>query len=237
MATGPAIRPIETLSAADRVAVELRRSIVSGALAPGQTFSLRELAGQLGVSFIPIREALRDLESEGLVVSSPGRSTMVAPLDLEDLRSIYRLRRTLEPELARRACRQLSDSELDRLTGIAHDFGDESRSMEDIYADHHEFHLALLAPAASAWDTRILSTLWRAGERYVRMAFGRLDPDPDEHRRREHAHTALVAAFRSRDEQQAAEETERHLARNEQMAVRALEPNLTTSSPPIADTA
>ena len=237
MATGPAIRPIETLSAADRVAVELRRSIVSGALAPGQTFSLRELAGQLGVSFIPVREALRDLESEGLVVSSPGRSTMVAPLDLEDLRSIYRLRRTIEPDLARRACRRLSDAELDRRSGIAHDFGDESRSMDDIYADHHEFHLALLAPAASAWDTRILSTLWRAGERYVRMAFGRLDPDPDEHRRRERAHTALVAAFRSRDEQPAAEETERHLARNEEMAVRALEPNRTTSSSAVADTA
>jgi DNA-binding GntR family transcriptional regulator len=223
MVTGPVIRPVETLSAADRVAVELRRSIVSGALAPGRPFSLREVAAQLGVSFIPVREALRNLESEGLVVSHPGRSTTVAPLDLDDLRAVYRLRRTLEPDIAGRACLLLSNAELDRLTRLAVDFGDEERSMDAIYADHHAFHMALLAPAASTWDLRILTTLWQASERYVRIAFGLLDPDPDEHHRREHAHSTLVAAFGTRDDQQVADEVRRHLIRNEQMALRALD--------------
>ena len=50
--------------------------------------------------------------------------------------------------------------------------------MDDIYDDHRAFHMALLAPAASAWDIRILMMTWRASERYVRMGFGLLDPDP-----------------------------------------------------------
>ncbi|HEY0812232.1 MAG TPA: GntR family transcriptional regulator [Pseudonocardia sp.] len=233
MVTEPVIRPVETLSAADRVAVDLRRSIVSGALAPGQTFSLRKVAAQLGVSFIPVREALRNLESEGLVVSHPGRSTRVAPLDLDELRAVYRLRRTLEPDIAERACLLLAEAELDRLTRLAVDFGDEERGMDAIYVDHHAFHMALLAPAASAWDLRILTTLWQASERYVRIAFGTLDPDPDEHHRRGQAHSTLVAAFRTRDKQQVAEAVRRHLSRNEQMALHALDPD----RPPVASSA
>src|SRR3954454_21349863 len=104
------VRPIESRSGAELVTSELRRSIVSGALAPGQEFSLREVAGMLNVSFIPVREALRSLEAEGLVINRPGRSSMVAPLDLDDLHAISRLRHDLEPNIAARACRMLTDA-------------------------------------------------------------------------------------------------------------------------------
>src|SRR6266496_2468178 len=76
----PFVRPVDTASVADRVVHEIRRSILTGALQPGQQFSLREIAGQLGVSFIPVREALQQLEAQGLVVTRPGRSATVAPL-------------------------------------------------------------------------------------------------------------------------------------------------------------
>ena len=140
------VRPIASRSVTELVTAELRRSILSGALAPGQSFSLREIAGMLNVSFIPVREALRNLEAEGLVVIQPGRSATVAPLALADLQAIYRLRRLLEPDLARRSCLLISDAELDRLAGQAVEFGDEDRSMDAIYDGHHEFHLALLRP-------------------------------------------------------------------------------------------
>ncbi|MEU8379858.1 GntR family transcriptional regulator [Streptosporangium sp. NPDC048865] len=206
----------------EQVTDELRRSILSGALAPGQEYSLRELAGSLEVSFIPVREALRSLEGEGLVHNRPGRSVMVTPLDLTDLRGIYRLRRTIEPGLARQSCTELTDQTLDALDAKAAGFGDEAHGMADIYEDHHAFHLALLAPAATAWDIRVLTTLWRAGERYVRIGFGRLDPDPAEHRRRGQAHTDLVAAFRTRDPETAAAAIEHHLTSNERIALGAL---------------
>ncbi|MFD0635564.1 GntR family transcriptional regulator [Catenulispora yoronensis] len=201
---------------------ELRRAILAGTLAPGSEYSLRELAGMLAVSFIPIREALRSLESEGLVITRPGRSVLIAPLDLEDLHGIYRLRRVVEPEIARRSCLLLSDADLERLQGQAAGFGEVGQGMEDIYDGHHDFHLALLSPAASTWDLRMLITLWRAAERYIRIGFGQLDPDPVEHERRGRAHLDLVAAFRTREPDVVADAIEQHLARNEQIAQAAL---------------
>ena len=197
------VRPIESRSVADQVMTELRRSILSGALEPGREFSLRELAEMLQVSIIPVREALRSLESQGLVQMHPGRSAVVAPLDLDELQSIYRLRRRLEPEIAQRSCRLLSEAELDRLEAEAVDFGDVHRTMNEIYDAHHTFHLALLAPAATSWDLRILTTLWRASERYVRIGRGMLYPDPHEHdRRRQHHLRRRSRHRRRRDERQ-----------------------------------
>lgn len=218
------VRPIASRSVAELVTEELRRSILSGDLAPGQSFSLREIAGMLNVSFIPVREALRNLEAEGLVLIRPGRSATVAPVDLDDLQAIYRLRRLLEPDIARRSCLLIPDRELDRLASQAVEFGDEHRSMQAIYDAHHEFHLALFAPAATAWDTRMLRILWRAAERYIRIGFGLLDPDPNERIRRRHAHEDLVAVFRQRDPDAAAQAVFTHLDHNEQIALSALGP-------------
>jgi DNA-binding GntR family transcriptional regulator len=217
------IRPISSRSVVAQVTEELRRAILSGVLAPGQEFSLREIATMLDVSFIPVREALRSLEGEGLVVIRPGRSATVAPLDLDDLHAIYRLRRVLEPELARRSCLLLTVDQLDRLEAQAVQFGDENLGMDGIYSSHLQFHLALLEPAATTWDTRMLTTLWRAGERYVRIGFGLLDHDPHEHERREQAHEDLIAAFRKRDPDLAAQAIFDHLARNEDTARTALD--------------
>lgn len=217
-----ALQPITSRSVVEQATDELRRAILAGDLAPGAEYSLRELAGMLDISFIPVREALRSLESQGLVIMRPGRSAVIAPLDRDDLQGIYRLRRALEPEIARRSCALLADEELDRLDALATGFGAGEHSMADICDDRHAFRLALLEPAATAWDIRVLTTLWRAGERYIRIGFGQLDPDPAEHERRGKAHTDLVAAFRTRDPDTVAAAVGRHLSRNEEIALSAL---------------
>lgn len=216
------VRPIESRSVSEQVTTELRRSILSGTLPPGHSLSLRKLAEQLGVSFIPVRDALKRLENEGLVMNPPGRSARVAALDLDELHAIYRVRRLLEPDLARRSCPQMTDEKLDGLFALATSLGSPQRGMDDIYDDHRAFHLALLAPAASDWDERILTMLWRASERYVRIGFGLLDPDPQEHDRRREAHQSLVGAFRTRNPDLAAQALEAHLVHNEDIAVRTL---------------
>ncbi|MGH3284579.1 MAG: GntR family transcriptional regulator [Streptosporangiaceae bacterium] len=226
-ASSGSVRPIETRSLSEQVTNEIRRSILAGGLRPGQGLSLRRLADQLGVSFIPVRDALRVLEAEGLVVNPPGRSASVAPLDLEEFHAIYRVRRLLEPDLARRSAPQLADAELDRLYQAAAEFGGAERSMDDIYDDHRAFHLALLAPAASAWDIRILAMSERASERYVRIGFGLLDPDPSEHDRRREAHQLLAEEFRKRDPEIAARALDEHLAHNEDLAGNALSRSMT----------
>lgn len=217
-----AMRPIEARSVSEQVTDEIRRSILAGTLEPGQSLSLRTIAERLNVSFIPVRDALVRLQNEGLVVNPAGRSARVAELDLDELDAIYRLRRMLEPDLARRSCPALTDPQLDSLFELATSLGAYERSMDDIYDDHRSFHLALLAPAASGWDERILMTLWRASERYIRIGFGLLDRDPEEHDRRRVAHQTLVDVFRERDPERAAAAVEEHLAHNEEIAASAL---------------
>ena len=109
------VRSIDVVSVVDQVTIEIRRSILSGDLPPGQEFSLRKIAEQLGVSLIPVREALRRLESQGLVVTRRAKSALVAPLDPQEFRGIYRLRLVIEPELAARACALLTDDDYERL--------------------------------------------------------------------------------------------------------------------------
>ena len=99
-------------STVDRVTAEIRRGVLNGTLAAGSSFSIVDLSGQLGVSHIPVRESLRRLEAQGLVELRPGRSAMVNPLDRDELRAIYRLRRDIEPSVAARACPLLTDDDL-----------------------------------------------------------------------------------------------------------------------------
>jgi DNA-binding GntR family transcriptional regulator len=221
--TDPAqVRPLHQSSLVSQVTVEIRRSILAGRLRPGQEFSLRAIASQLGVSLIPVREALRSLEEQGLVVTRPGRSAMVAPLDAADLAGIYALRRQIEPELAARSCQLLRSPhvrELRRLVGL---ISDEGRGLDGVYESHHELHLEMLRPAATAWDLHILSMLWRAAERYIRVAFGGLDDHPHEHARRGHVHAELVDAFESGDVDAVRAAVRSHLDANERVARGAL---------------
>lgn len=220
---GPAaVRRVEDASVVDQVTVEIARSIRSGSLRPGQEISLREIAGQLGVSFIPVREALSRLEGQGLVITRRNRSAIVAPLDLDDLRGIYRLRHQIEPDLAAASCRLLGDADYTRLESVFDLFADESLGIDDIYDAHHMFHRELLRPAATAWDLRVLDSLWRAAERYVRVAFGRLDPDPAEHRRRAAVHSDLLDTFRSRNARAVRQAVNQHLDANEKIAREAI---------------
>ncbi len=88
----------------------------------------------------------------------------MADLELDELRAICRVRLLLEPDLERRSCPQMTDEKLDALFALATSLGSPDRGMDDIYDDHRAFHLALLAPAASDWDERILTMLWRVSD-------------------------------------------------------------------------
>ncbi|WP_203586010.1 GntR family transcriptional regulator [Subtercola lobariae] len=204
----------------EQVTNELRRSIVAGDLAPGSTFSLRSIADQLHVSFIPVREALRNLEGEGLVITRPGRSAQVTPLDLEDLRAIYRLRGNLEPALARESCLVITDAELDRLHEQAVEYGKTHHSIHTVFEAHHAFHAEILAPAATSWDLRVLNSVWRAAERYIRIGFGK--QNPGENTRIKGEHERLIEVFRGRDPDAVAAAVLSHLKENEQSARLAL---------------
>jgi DNA-binding GntR family transcriptional regulator len=100
------------------VAALLRESIAKGDLPPGTHLVEQEASQQLGVSRGPLREALRVLESEGLVISYPGRGSFVAELSERDLWEIYSLRTILEEEAIRLATRQGNSEDISALQEI-----------------------------------------------------------------------------------------------------------------------
>jgi len=206
----------------DRATTEIRQAILSGQLRPGQVFSLRNLAGQLGVSFIPVREALRSLEREGLVVINRGRSTSVAPLSSDDLHSLCQLRRRIEPELASRACLLISPTDLDMHELRLAEARQNRNQPEDRYEAHRELLGALLGPAATTWDLRLLHMLWHATERYLRFGLDHREHapvgagSPDESLGA--AQVDLICAFRSRDPRKAKVAMFRHVDWTERSA-------------------
>jgi len=102
-------------SAGETAADLLREAILDGRLAPAQRLKENVLALDLGISRTPLRQALRQLESEGLVVSVHNRGTFVREYGTEDIAEIYELRGVLEPHAARRAAERCTPSERDEL--------------------------------------------------------------------------------------------------------------------------
>lgn len=201
------------LSAVDLVTAEIRRAVLTGALPPGEEFSIRELARQLGVSHIPIREALRRLEGQGLVVLRQARSAVVAPLSVDDLHAVYRLRLRIEPDLAGRATDRRTAEQLAQLRAALERSrdGDPDRAWQG----HYDFHELLVSPAASPWDGRLLHTLWTAAERYTLLVFDPILIDERERGNRYERHRRLYDRAAEGDGAGVERELTAHLQTNE----------------------
>jgi DNA-binding GntR family transcriptional regulator len=215
MTIQPTVRSVagQNSSAVDLVTAEIRRAILTGALPAGEQFSIRELAGQLGVSHIPIREALRRLESQGLILLKQARSAEVASLTTQDLEAIYALRLRIEPQLAADAVPLHTEADIERLTALL----EASRGFdpESAWGAHHSFHEALIEPAATEWDKRILETLWTAAERYTHLVFDYTAITDEERAHRYDRHLALLNAVIARDQAGMLSALTYHLTTNE----------------------
>ena len=192
MSSEPAIRSVsgQSISTVDLVTAEIRRAVLTGALPPGEQFSIRELSRQLGVSHIPIREALRRLETQGLVILKQAQSATVASLTTDDMESIYKLRLTIEPQLAADSVPLRNADGFQKLR----EWLELSRhdDPEVAWKGHHDFHVGLVEPAASGWDLRILDLLWTAAERYTHLVFDPTRIDAKERQRRYDSHALLL---------------------------------------------
>ncbi len=147
---------------------ELRRAILAGRMAPGSEVSITALSQQLGMSAIPVREALRALEAEGLILMPRNRKVVVAPISLADLEQIFRARRIYEVHLCVRAATEYTPAALDRLTELTEALAAEG-SLDLRRELHNEFHRLLVLPAASAFDLRLMQLMWNGSDRYVRF--------------------------------------------------------------------
>lgn len=135
----------------------IRHAILDGALAAGTRLVQAEIAEQLQVSTTPVREALRDLATEGLVKLDAHRGAVVHSISLEEVEEIYDLRTLLEPEAVRRATNNLSDGQLAELATLQHAMDGEQDPVRWTELNR-AFHRQIVAMAGS---TRLAETLHR----------------------------------------------------------------------------
>jgi DNA-binding GntR family transcriptional regulator len=198
---------------AEKAYAALHEAIVSGALAPGERLRIEELASALGMSHLPIREAIRQLESRGLVEHTPHRGGRVTEISLDDLRELYDARLLIEPDIIARAAENFSneDAQIARAALARHDEASKQGQMTEIWASHTAFHFALYAPCRSSWLVRLITPLWESSQRY-RMTMPALN---SETRRKEalREHKKMLAACEAHDGARAATLLHNHLVK------------------------
>jgi DNA-binding GntR family transcriptional regulator len=207
------VKRIEVASAVDAALDQLRDAILTGEMPPGEAIRVKLLAEQLGISHIPIREALRQLEAEGLVISLPRRTPIVAGVAVEDLAAVYELRRMVEVPTARLAVEQSGAGDLAAVRATLHRMESAEPGSPEYWEIHRDLHWALIAAGANVWTQRVLEPLWRASERYVRLFVTRYR-SPDEALR---MHRALVDAYAGGDPDAFAAELVEHFAETERV--------------------
>jgi DNA-binding GntR family transcriptional regulator len=196
----------------DFVADQLRQAILSDKIQPGQRLVEQDLAESLQTSRGPVRDALKMLESEGLVLRQSHRGAFVAELKPEDVVEIYTLRESLENLAIRFAIRKATDKQIDEL-------GEIVRKMEQLAERDYtqleatdldmEFHFTLCKISG---HTRLLNT-WLALSAQIRLVLlkHRLW-NPKDHRERSVSwHARIVASLRERNIEQTLKELHLHM--------------------------
>jgi DNA-binding GntR family transcriptional regulator len=203
---------------ADRAFAALHDAIVAGHLAPGERLPIEELGVALGMSAMPIREALRRLDAAGLVENIPHRGGRVTELSIPDLAEVYEARLALEPLAVRHGAEHFDEAQAalatERLAAL-NDLPDDSSP--ETWAAHTAFHFALYEAAGSRWLLRLIEPLWETSQRY-RLAANvspRLRARSDEHE-------VILRACIDHDADLAARSLYNHLARTANVVSQAM---------------
>lgn len=152
-------RPKQASSQADIAINSLVDAIRHGKLKPGERLVEVELAQKFGVSRTPIREALRQLEVEGLVVHLPRLGAVVRSLDYAEVMELYEMRAVLEGTAARLAARAASEVEIVELNALNNEMANAGEDTTAVYSLNREFHLTLLDAAKNRFLTKAMASL------------------------------------------------------------------------------
>ncbi|HEX2544363.1 MAG TPA: GntR family transcriptional regulator [Ramlibacter sp.] len=195
----------------------LRQSLDRGRWASGEALRQEEIATELGVSRVPVREALFQLQAEGLLEMVPNKGMYVRTVSESDLRELFRLRWLIECDVLSEAVPLHTPATLNRVETVQAAL-DKAQAVADWIAGDREFHEALYAPAQRPESMAIVRRL-----RYLvdRFYFARMKPTTrakgwqDEHH-------ALIRAVRRKDATAAAKVLQAHLAETQRSALAAL---------------
>ena len=156
----------------DLVEEHIAAKIMGGEYLGGHQIRQEAVAIELGVSRIPVREALLQLEARGLVVNRPHRGAVVADLSIDDAVELFEARMLLEPFLIGKAMERLTESAIARAARVLVEYTaavSNSAGPGELSRLNWEFHLALLAPANSPRLIAFIQTLYNSADRYLRL--------------------------------------------------------------------
>ena len=148
----------------DLVLDKLMEWIMSGKLSMGDKLNTEELASQLGVSRMPIREALSNLEKKGLAESIPYAGTRLITLTKEAVRQIYIARTALEPVAARYACEKITEEEIQNLEKIQEEYkkivSQDSIDAIEVYQQNRLYHFSIYKASQLDRVCSMIESLW-----------------------------------------------------------------------------
>jgi len=211
---------VERIDSARHAYDELRARVLSGALPPDTSFSQVQLSTELGVSRTPLREAIRRLQSEGLLESERNRRVRVSPLSTSDFEELYAMRIALDSLAVKISVPELTDADvavvraaLKRMTGAI-----ERLDLGAYHEPHRSFHFGLIARAGPRLEAQV-SDLWDHAERYRHLYQLHAAEGAQLIELAAEDHASLLAAAERRDGDACAETMAAHLARTALMAM------------------
>ncbi len=175
----------------------IRDAIISGSMKAGSRVSEPELAERFGISRTPIREAFRQLESEGYLTVIPRKGAVVSSFSQKEVGEFYAIKSILEGYAARRACSNLTDKEIDRLEQINERLEEMAAqdNVKQFFRIHNDFHELFIKAADNDKLREMINGLVSRFQRLRLMSLsvpGRMSLSVQEHRK-------IIEAFRKGD--------------------------------------
>jgi DNA-binding GntR family transcriptional regulator len=193
-------------SLSGRIAQTLADRIVRGELAPGSRLMQDHLAAEFGASHVPVREAFRKLEAQGLVASKPRCGVSVSLLDPGMVLEVTEMRAALEGLALQHALPHMSAADVDAARDALTE-GESSDEIADWEAANRRFHLALIAPCGMPRLIAAIADLHRADARFLFATWQHLDWQS----RSDAEHRRILNAVKRRDGETARELLEAHI--------------------------
>jgi DNA-binding GntR family transcriptional regulator len=213
-----------------RIAETVRERILSGRLKPGTRILQDELAEELSASRLPVREALRILQSRGLVTLKSNRGAWVTSLDQRDCELNYKIRERLEPLLLAESMRALTADDIEELSDIQ-DRIEATEDVEEFLRLDRQLHWASYRRHDTQELAGIIARLWDTTQHY-RRAYTKLTGQ-DQRWIINSEHRLLIAAIRHKDTEMAQRILAMHISRTQREL--SLHPDIFASSTAMTD--
>jgi DNA-binding GntR family transcriptional regulator len=180
----------------DEIATALRSALRERTIRPGQAINQDELARQYGVSRIPLREALRTLVGEGLIIMRPGLGAVVTELQASEVKELYGLRAQLEPPLAAPITDHVRRRDVDDLAALVDTMGALQQDQSEEWSGlNYRFHRRLYELSEQKHAVRLVVQVLNLVEPYARVHAHVLGSRP----RMQQERAAMVEALRAGD--------------------------------------